>query len=133
MSGGKRVPAVMEVRLRPGISGEELQTRARQVRKWLESGARVKVMVIFRGREVSHPEAGLKVLQRVRESLEDAGRVESGPKTEDRRMEIVMAPRGAAPGAAAPVGAKPKVRPPSLSAEAEAKIPKEGADETRME
>ena len=65
----------------------------RAMRKFLEEGDKVKVTLRFRGREMAHQDLGMKVLDRVREQLDDLAKVEQFPKMEGRQMVMVMAPR----------------------------------------
>ena len=65
----------------------------RSMRKFLEEGDKVKVTLRFRGREMAHQDLGMKVLEKVRDDLEELGKVEQIPKMEGRQMMMVLAPR----------------------------------------
>jgi translation initiation factor IF-3 len=81
-----------EVRFRPRIGQHDLDAKTRLVSKLLVEGAKVKVSVMFRGREMTHPELGMSLLRRVAASLKDTAKVESAPSMEGRFMGIILAP-----------------------------------------
>ena len=83
---------VKEVKFRPGIEDHDYEFKTRHARRFLEEGNKVKLTMMFRGRQVSHPEIGLEVLQRVTEDLEDVGKVEAQPRREGRIIHMVLAP-----------------------------------------
>jgi translation initiation factor IF-3 len=74
------------------IDDHDYQTKVNQVQRFLKAGDKVKVMVVFRGREQSRPEIGVKLLQRVSEEVSDAGVVESTPSIDGRNMVMVIGP-----------------------------------------
>ena len=82
-----------EMRFRPKIDDHDFEFKTKHVRNFLESGSKVKVFVMFRGREMAYQEYGRVVLDRVIEELKDVGSVESTPKMEGRNMNMLMAPR----------------------------------------
>ncbi len=82
-----------EVKYRPGISQHDFEFKTRHARQFLEEGNKVKVTMMFRGRQVTHPEFGQEVLNRVFEALEDVGKIEALPKLEGRNMIMVLAPK----------------------------------------
>ena len=84
---------VKEVNYRPGISGHDFDFKTRHARVFLEEGNKVKLTMMFRGRQITHPELGLEVLHRVYELLEDVAKIEMKPKLEGRNMTMVLAPR----------------------------------------
>lgn len=84
---------VKEVKFRPGIESHDFEFKVRHARRFLEEGNKVKATMMFRGRQMAHPELGREVLSRVAEVLEDVGRVESEPLMEGRNMTMVLAPR----------------------------------------
>jgi len=84
--------ALKEIRIRPRVKDHDLETKIRIARKLLESGDKVKVLVFFRGRESAHPELGLKLLQRVSESLKDIAGLEGEPSSDERFMSLVLSP-----------------------------------------
>lgn len=83
---------VKEVKYRPGIEEHDYDFKTRHVRRFLEDGDKVKVTMMFRGRQLSHPEIGLEVLERVLGDVEDVGKIESQPMREGRTMIMVLAP-----------------------------------------
>jgi translation initiation factor IF-3 len=94
---GQRISLLREIRLRPKIGVHDFDAKARTARKLLADGSKVKVTLMFRGREITHPELGWKVLQRMAESLSDIATVERKPVMEGRRMDIIMVPAAAKP------------------------------------
>jgi len=83
---------IKEVKFRPGIEDHDYDFKTRHARRFLEEGNKVKLTMMFRGRQMSHPELGLEVLQRVTEDLQDLGKVEMHPMREGRTMTMVLAP-----------------------------------------
>ena len=84
---------VREIKLRPKIGDNDFNTKRGHVERFLRHGDKVKVTIMFRGREVQHPELGEKLLRRLAEDLQDLGRIESQPNLDGRNMVMVMAPR----------------------------------------
>jgi translation initiation factor IF-3 len=95
----QRVSLLREIRLRPKIGVHDFDAKARTARKLLSDGSKVKVTLLFRGREITHPELGWKILQRMAETLNDVGSLERQPVMEGRRMDIVIAPAASKPKA----------------------------------
>jgi len=83
---------VKEVRLRPKTSVHDTDVRLRQARRFLESGAKVKVRLRFRGREIQHPKVALKILSEFAEKLSDVAEVEIRPNMEGRSLLMILAP-----------------------------------------
>jgi translation initiation factor IF-3 len=81
-----------EVKMRPGIEDHDFDFKTRHARRFLEEGNKVKATVMFRGRQMAHPEIGRGVLQQLAEALEDLGKVESHPQMEGRTMTMIIAP-----------------------------------------
>jgi len=90
----QKVSLLREVRLRPKIDSHDFEAKARLVRKLLDGGAKVKVTVMFRGREITHPQIGLGLLKRMAESLNEMASIEGQPSMEGRRMNVVFSPAG---------------------------------------
>ena len=86
-----------EIRLRPKIGIHDFQAKAKIAKKLLADGAKVKVTLMFRGREITHPELGRKVLLQMAEALSDVATQERQPLMEGRRMDIIMAPNAVKP------------------------------------
>ena len=84
---------VKEVKYRPGISEHDFEFKTRHARTFLEEGNKVKLTMMFRGRQVTHPELGRNVLNRVYEAVKDLAKVEAHPKLEGRNMTMVLAPK----------------------------------------
>ena len=83
---------VKEMKYRPKIGAGDFDTKTRLVEKFLGEGHKVKVTIMFRGRESAHPELGKKILDRIVEKLEDVAKVESAPKLDGRNMIMVLGP-----------------------------------------
>ena len=83
---------IKEVRIRPKIGEHDMGFKARQMRDFLSTGAKVKVRVRFRGREITHPEVARDLLQRIREMLGDVAVVEQEPAMEGNTMLMLLAP-----------------------------------------
>ncbi len=82
-----------EVKYRPGVSDHDFDFKTRHARRFLEEGNKVKLTMMFRGRQVTHPELGRKVLLRVFSELGDVAKVEMQPKLEGRNMTMVLVPK----------------------------------------
>ena len=88
----QKVIEIKEIQLRPGIDKHDFEVKMRSARKFIEEGDKLKVTLRFRGRELSHQELGMDVLNRVKESLQDIAKVEQFPKLEGKRVIMVMGP-----------------------------------------
>ena len=84
---------VKEIKMRPGIEEHDYQVKMRSVRKFLDNGDKVKMTIRFRGREMAHQDLGMRVLDRVRDDLNEEVKIEQFPKTEGRLMTMVVAPK----------------------------------------
>ncbi len=80
-----------EVKFRPGISQHDFDFKVRHAKSFLGEGNKVKLTMMFRGRQVTHPELGQEVLARALEILQDIAKVEMQPKLEGRNMTMVLA------------------------------------------
>jgi len=89
----QKVIDVKEIKMRPGIEDHDYQVKLRNMRRFFEEGDKVKVTLRFRGREMAHQDLGMKVLDRVREEMDEIAKVEQTPKLEGRQMTMVMAPK----------------------------------------
>ncbi|MGO5267142.1 translation initiation factor IF-3 [Parafannyhessea umbonata] len=83
---------VKEMKFRPKIDVGDYTTKKNHVMRFLKKGARVKVTIMFRGREMAHPEQGLNVLNRLADDLKPYATVEQKPKMEGRNMHMLVAP-----------------------------------------
>ena len=84
---------VKEIKFRPNTEEGDYQTKLRRLVSFVEDGDKIKVTMRFRGREMAHQEIGLKLLERVKQDLDELAQVEQMPKMEGRQMVMVMAPR----------------------------------------
>ena len=83
---------IKEMKLRPKIDSHDYETKKGHVERFLKQGDKVKVTIMFRGREQSRPELGFRLLQRLAEDIIELGFVESSPKQDGRNMVMVVAP-----------------------------------------
>ena len=84
--------SIKEMKYRPKIGTGDFDTKTRKVEKFLDEGHKVKVTIMFRGRETQHPELGRRILDRVAEGVAQVARVEVMPKLDGRNMTMVLAP-----------------------------------------
>lgn len=89
----QRIIHVKEVKMRPGTEEHDYQFKLKNVIKFLKSGDKVKMTVIFKGREAVHKHLGLKVLERVGIDTNELSVVEQAPKVEGRRMTMMLSPK----------------------------------------
>jgi translation initiation factor IF-3 len=83
---------VKEIKMRPKIDRHDYEIKKGHVERFLKTGARVKVTIMFRGREMAHTELGQRLLSRLTEDLSELANVESFPKLDGRNMVMVMVP-----------------------------------------
>jgi translation initiation factor IF-3 len=83
---------IKEMKYRPKIGPGDFDTKTRRVAKFLNDGHKVKITIMFRGREVYHPEQGKRILDRIAEQMEGIAKVEAEPKLDNRNMIMVLAP-----------------------------------------
>lgn len=83
---------IKEVQFRPKIASSDFDVKRKRVEKFLRNGDKVKVVMRFRGREVTHPELGRDILRRLESAVEDLGAVETMPRLDGRQMTMVLAP-----------------------------------------
>ena len=83
---------IKEMKLRPKIDSHDYETKKGHVERFLKQGDKVKVTIMFRGREQSRPELGFRLLQRLADDIQELGFVESSPKQDGRNMVMVVAP-----------------------------------------
>jgi translation initiation factor IF-3 len=84
---------VKEVKFRPGTDEGDYNIKMRNLRRFLEDGDKGKVTLRFRGREITHQDIGMRLLERIRDELADVSLVEHMPKLEGRQMIMVLAPK----------------------------------------
>ena len=90
----QKVVTLKEVKLRPHIEDHDFYVKMKNAQKFLAEGNKVKVTIMFRGRELSHPELGKEVLDRFTKELGDLATVEKGSKLEGRNMTMILAKKG---------------------------------------
>ena len=91
---------IKEVKFRPGTDDGDYNIKMRNIRRFLADGDKCKITLRFRGREITHQELGMALLQRIRDELADLIVVEQFPKLEGRQMIMMIAPGKKKPGAA---------------------------------
>ena len=91
----QKISLLREIRLRPKIGDHDFEAKARSARKLLHGGDKVKVTVMFRGREFTHPEIGWRLLQRMAEVLKEVASVDGQPLMVGRRMNVILLPMAA--------------------------------------
>src|SRR6476660_5190398 len=82
-----------EIKFRPKTEEHDMAFKVKHVRRFLEGGNKVRLAVVFRGREITHPQTGMNVLNRVVDMCNDIATVEATPNMEGRRMIMVIAPK----------------------------------------
>jgi translation initiation factor IF-3 len=102
----QKVIEVKEIKFRPGTDDGDYNIKVRNIKRFLEDGDKCKITLRFRGREITHQEIGLALLQRMREELADLIIVEQFPKLEGRQMIMMIAPGKKKPGNAAKAAAE---------------------------
>jgi translation initiation factor IF-3 len=105
---------IKEMKFRPKIDGHDFETKMKHVERFLNEGSKVKLTIMFRGREMAHPEIGRKILEKVAEQVTEYATVESAPRQDGRNMTMVLNPLRK-PGVRAPK--QPKVQEPPPEAE----------------
>ena len=89
----QKVISIKEVKMRPNIDEHDFQVKARSARKFLSAGDKVKVTIMFRGREITHPDLGEKLSLKLVGELADVSAVEKPPKVEGRNMVTILIPK----------------------------------------
>lgn len=88
----QRTTSLSEIRFRPRIAQHDREAKLRHARELLGDRHKVKLSIMFRGREMQHPERGLELLKSLTEALKEDGRMESTPMMEGRFMSLILAP-----------------------------------------
>ncbi|ACV22540.1 bacterial translation initiation factor 3 (bIF-3) [Slackia heliotrinireducens DSM 20476] len=83
---------IKEMKFRPKIDIGDYTTKKKHIIRFLQDGAKVKITIMFRGREMAHPDQGLSILERLADDLKDVAVVENQPKMEGRNMHMLIAP-----------------------------------------
>jgi len=107
----QKVISIKEVRLRPKIDDNDLKTKGKQARGFLEEGHKVKMTVLFRGRELAHTDIGRELLNQMSEQLKDAAVIEQAPKMEGKNMTMMLS-KQASKGQASGQTGRTENRPP---------------------
>ncbi|KQN90481.1 translation initiation factor IF-3 [Sphingomonas sp. Leaf231] len=89
----QKTQEIKEIKMRPNIDDHDYDTKMKKVAEFIGEGDKVKVTMRFRGRELSHGQLGMAVLQRVAEQVQDVAKVEAYPRMEGRQMLMVLAPK----------------------------------------
>ena len=84
---------IKEIKYRPKISRGDYDTKTRQVEKFLSEGNRVKVTIMFRGRELQHPELGRRILDEVSEAMAEHAKIDMTPRMDGRNMTMMLVPK----------------------------------------
>ena len=83
---------IKEMKFRPKIDVGDYNTKKKHVERFLAAGSKVKITIMFRGREMAHPDQGLGILERLADDLKDQAVIENAPKMEGRNMHMLIAP-----------------------------------------
>jgi translation initiation factor IF-3 len=89
----QKVVELKEIKLRPNIDTHDYEVKAKAMHRFFDEGDKVKVTLRFRGREMAHPELGMKLLNKVQAHFDDVAKVEYAPRMEGRQMIMILAPR----------------------------------------
>ena len=110
---------IKEMKFRPKIDGHDYETKMKHVERFLAEGSKVKLTIMFRGREMAHPELGRRILERVAERVGELAIVESAPRQDGRNMTMVLnptkRPKAKGPAKADEAGAPAAPRRPPVS------------------
>jgi translation initiation factor IF-3 len=106
---------IKEMKFRPKIDEHDYSTKTKHVERFLNEGSKVKVTIMFRGREMAHPELGKRILDRIAEQVKDVGNVEAAPRVDGRNMLMVLAPvkKQETKAASKPRTSRPAEAPPA--------------------
>lgn len=94
----QKIVTIKEVKLRPNIEQHDFDVKLKNALRFLEEGNKVKVTIMFRGRELSHPELGREVLNKVADRLKELVSIERDAKLEGKNMTMILAPRAQTKG-----------------------------------
>ncbi|HEY8458475.1 MAG TPA: translation initiation factor IF-3 [Actinopolymorphaceae bacterium] len=122
-----------EMKLRPKIDQHDYETKKGHVARFLRQGDKVRVTIMFRGREQSRPELGFRLLQRLAEDVADLGYVESQPRQDGRNMIMVVTPHKRKAEARAEIEAEKARRAAERAAEREAERARRAPQQARRE
>ena len=91
----QKVVEVKEIQMRPVIDENDFQVKLKAVLRFLNEGNKVKVAIRFRGREITHQELGMEIINRVKENVSDIAKVDQAPKLEGRQILMILSPGSA--------------------------------------
>lgn len=89
----QKIINIKEVKLRPNIEEHDFGTKAKNAEKFLKNGDKVKVTIMFRGREITHPSIGQQLCMKMAAAMEAIASVEKAPKVEGRNMTMILTPK----------------------------------------
>ena len=89
---GQKISLLREVRLRPKIGIHDFDAKVRSVKKLIDGGDKVKITILFRGREITHPEIGFRLLKKIADEMKDLAGIDRQPAMDNRRMILVLSP-----------------------------------------
>ena len=89
----QKVVELKEIKLRPNIDTHDYEVKTKAMHRFFDEGDKVKVTLRFRGREMAHPELGMKLLNKVQADFDEVAKVEYAPRMEGRQMIMILAPR----------------------------------------
>ena len=89
----QKIISIKEVKMRPNIEEHDFQVKAKNARKFLTEGDKLKFTIMFRGRQITHPELGEKLCLKLAAELSDISAVEKSPKVEGRNMVMILVPK----------------------------------------
>ncbi len=89
----QKIISIKEVKMRPNIEEHDFQVKAKNARKFLTAGDKLKFTIMFRGRQITHPELGEKLCIQLAKELSDISSVEKSPKVEGRNMVMILVPK----------------------------------------
>ena len=89
----QRVIEIKEIKMRPNIDDHDYEVKMRSMNRFLEEGDKVKITMRFRGREMAHTDLGMRVLERVRDDLQELSKVEQHPRVEGRQRVMLIGPK----------------------------------------
>lgn len=84
---------IKEIRLRPKTEEHDLEVKIRHIKKFLQQNDKVKITMMFRGREIAYSDLGRKIMETIRDALDEVGAVEMQPKLEGRNMIMIVVPK----------------------------------------
>lgn len=89
----QKIIEIKEIQIRPMIDSNDFEVKRRAAERFLKEGNKVKVTMRFRGREISHQEIGMEVINRFKDTFEELAKVETAPRFEGKQMLMILAPK----------------------------------------